>query len=58
MGEPSQNNDILLEVNVRRAKILRYAKLFLPLLLVAYSVYLQLVPGVRHLSADAAHYCD
>lgn len=48
MGEPSQNNDILLEVNVRRAKILRYAGLFLPLLLVAYSVYLQLVPGVRH----------
>ena len=48
MGESSQNNDILLEVNVRRARILRYAGLFLPLLLVAYSVYLQLAPGVRH----------
>ena len=35
----------LSEINVHRSKILRFAGLGLPIVLVAYSVYLQLAPG-------------
>ena len=48
MGEKTSDSDILLAVNARRASVLRFASLVLPLLLVAYSVYLQLAPGVPH----------
>lgn len=38
----------LSEINVHRSKILRFAGLGLPIVLVAYSVYLQLAPGAEH----------
>ena len=37
-----------LGINSKRSRIIRYAGLIVPLILVGYSIYLQLAPGARH----------
>ena len=55
MGEKRVSEQ--LELNTHRSRILRYAGLAIPLVLVAYSVYLQFIPNTPHAPLSPLFFC-